>query len=67
IGSTDHLLRRFQQHRAGYSAATRGRGPWWMPYYEIHTSLAAARHRESELKRKKSQRSLQALIRQLMI
>ncbi|MBU1908458.1 MAG: GIY-YIG nuclease family protein [Verrucomicrobia bacterium] len=49
IGSTDHLLRRFQQHRAGYSAATRGRGPWWMPYYEILPFLAAARHREAEL------------------
>jgi putative endonuclease len=33
IGMTDHLLRRFNQHRRGYNKSTRGRGPWQMPYY----------------------------------
>ena len=62
VGSTNHLLRRFRQHQAGCSSATRHRGPWWMPYYEIHDSLSAARAREAELKRKKSAESLRRVV-----
>ena len=54
IGSTDHLIRRFRQHQAGYSKATRNRGPWWMPYYEILNTRTEATQREHSLKQIKN-------------
>ena len=64
IGHCDHLLERFHEHQSGYSKATRNRGPWWLPYYEIYTTRSAAQTREYELKRKKSSRYLRWLIAQ---
>ena len=54
IGHCDHLIERFREHQSGYSKATKNRGPWWMPYYEIHPNRSAAQKREYALKRKKS-------------
>lgn len=62
IGHTDHLLRRFHQHQTGQTAATRGRGPWTMPYTECFPTRQEAVRREAELKRKKSAESLRRLI-----
>ena len=64
IGFTDHLVRRFHQHQAGASLATKGRGPWWLPYYEIYSTRVEAVRRENELKRKKNAESIQQIIRQ---
>ncbi len=62
IGQTDNLLRRFDQHRSGYNKSTRGRGPWWMPYYETYATRVEATGREAQLKRLKSARAIHALI-----
>ena len=62
IGSCSHLLRRFHQHQSNSVPATRHRGPWWMPYYEIFPTLSAARRRERQLKRMKSSQYLRRLI-----
>ena len=62
IGHTDNLLDRFNRHRAGRSKATKGRGPWWMPYYEVHDSRAEASQREREIKAWKSALVIQELI-----
>jgi len=62
IGHCDHLLRRFKQHRDGENKSTKSRGPWWMPYYEIHPTRSAAMCREMKLKRKKSAQSIQRII-----
>ena len=64
IGFTDHLIRRFHQHQAGASLATRGRGPWWLPYYEIYPTRIEAVRREQELKRKKNADSIRRIIQQ---
>ena len=62
IGQCDHLIERFHEHQAGYSVATRNRGPWWMPYYEIHADRSSACQRERALKRKKSAAYLRYMI-----
>jgi putative endonuclease len=62
IGITDHLLRRFDEHRRGETAATRGRGPWWMPYYETFETRAEAVRREKQIKNWKSARAIQDMI-----
>lgn len=50
IGSTDNLKRRFAEHQAGKSFATRNRGPWKLIYYEASESKLDALHREKYLK-----------------
>ena len=62
VGHCDHLLERFAEHSCGYSKATRGRGPWWMPYYETFGSRPKAQTREYEIKRKKSAKYIRWLI-----
>ncbi|RLD09871.1 MAG: GIY-YIG nuclease family protein [Chlamydiae bacterium] len=62
IGSTDNILRRFHEHQSGFTKSTRNRGPWHMPYYEIHKDRSAATNRERELKRKKSAESIRRII-----
>jgi predicted GIY-YIG superfamily endonuclease len=62
IGRTDHLLRRFHQHRSGQNKSTRNRGPWWMPYYEIYATREEAAAREAQLKRMKSAKAIRNLI-----
>ena len=62
IGSTNNILRRFHQHQLGYTKSTHNRGPWWMPYYEIHQTRSEAIRRELEFKRKKSIESIRRII-----
>ena len=62
VGSCDHLIERFYEHEAGYNKFTRNRGPWRMPYYEIFSSRSEAQKREYEIKRKKSAKSIRAII-----
>ncbi len=54
IGQCNHLVERFREHQRGASLATRNRGPWWMPHYEIYSTRSDALRRERELKAKKS-------------
>ena len=67
IGQCDHLIERFREHQRGASQATRSRGPWWMPYYEIHPTRTDALRRERELKAKKSAVSIRRLIDQAFV
>ena len=62
IGITDHLLRRFNEHRQGENRTTRHQGPWWMPAYEIYESRTHAMQREKQLKAWKSSKAITALI-----
>jgi len=63
VGSTDDLRRRISEHLRGHTLATRGRGPWKLVYTEQLESLLEARRRELEIKRWKSAKLIQALIR----
>jgi putative endonuclease len=62
VGQCAHLVERFHEHQRGCNLATRNRGPWWMPYYEVHPSRTEAIKREAEIKRKKSVSSIRAII-----
>jgi putative endonuclease len=64
IGSTEDLARRLEEHRRGQTASTRGRGPWKLVYQEEFESLLAAHRRELEIKRWKSSKMIEALIRE---
>ena len=63
VGSTNDLARRLEEHGRSHSLATRGRGPWKLVHQELFASLADARRRELQIKRWKSSRLIQALIK----
>ena len=67
IGQCNHLVERFHEHQRGASQATRNRGPWWMPYYEIYANRSDALRREHELKARKSAVSIRRLIAQTVV
>ncbi|MGO9244833.1 MAG: GIY-YIG nuclease family protein [Verrucomicrobiia bacterium] len=62
VGQCDHLVERFREHQRGANLATRNRGPWWMPYYEIHVTRSEALRREHDIKSKKSAASIRRII-----
>ncbi len=62
VGQCDHLIDRFHRHQAGRNKATKGRGPWWMPYYEVFDSRSEAAKRERSIKAKKSADSIRRII-----
>lgn len=50
IGYTDDLKKRFQEHNAGFSLATKIRRPWRLIYYEAFYNKSDALKREKQLK-----------------
>ena len=62
VGSTDHLVRRFSEHRGGKVKATRKRGPWTVVYWEQLATLVEARRREYEIKQWKSSKMIGTLV-----
>jgi len=63
VGSTNDLERRMSEHNRSHSPATRGRGPWALVYSEALPTLLEARRRELEIKRWKSAKLIEQLIR----
>ncbi len=59
----EDLIERFRRHQFGQNLATKNRGPWWMPYYEIFHSRAEAMQRERAVKAKKSAASIRRMIK----
>ena len=51
IGPSDDVARRVQQHDAGQSQWTKGRGPWTIVWQSEESSLTDARKLENRLKR----------------
>jgi len=62
IGVTKDVQHRLQQHNAGHTTSTRGKGPWKLVYTESYSTRREARSREAVLKRKKSHRYLSWII-----
>lgn len=54
IGFTQDLRRRFAEHNAGQSQATKSRGPFELVYYEAYRFAGDARKREQQLKQFKN-------------
>ena len=62
VDSCNNLLKRFNEHQSNGYKDTRGRGPWWLPYYEICKSEKEAKSRVSDIRKKKSSRYIQTII-----
>lgn len=50
IGYTSDLRKRFSDHNAGRSLATKSACPWKLMYYEAYINSKLAYHREKNLK-----------------
>ncbi len=63
-GSTDNLENRLKHHNSGSTPSTRSGSPFWeIKYYETHPTRSVALKRELEIKKKKSRKYLEWLIR----
>ena len=62
VGSSVHPNRRLAQHNAGENKSTRADRPYELAYMEQFQTVAAARRREQEIKRKKSRKYVDWLV-----
>jgi len=53
IGFSENVILRVQQHNAGLTRSTRGRGPWKLVWQSDTLKLSDARRLEFDLKRQK--------------
>jgi len=63
VGHCDHFIRRFYEHQQGLNRSTKNRGPWCIPYFETYLTRSDAMVRETFLKRKKSSKYIDWLIK----
>ncbi|TMI93477.1 MAG: GIY-YIG nuclease family protein [Bacteroidetes bacterium] len=63
VGSTTDIARRVQEHNRGKDKFTRTGRPWTLVYREEFESLIEARGRERYIKRMKSRKFIEALIK----
>ena len=63
IGQCDDLDCRMSKHTEGWSKYTASKGPWRLVYFEVFGSRSEAIKREKEIKRKKSRKYIEELIR----
>ncbi len=64
IGHTDDLLRRFPEHNTGQCKATKYGVPWIVAFTQVFATRAAAVKFELKIKRMKSRRYIEKLIRE---
>jgi len=62
VGQTHNLADRLVRHNSGRTAATRGRGPWWLIYREEQPTRQQAVACEREIKAHKSREYLATLV-----
>ena len=63
IGSTTNIERRLLEHNRGKEKFTKTGCPWILVYMEIFTDLLDARRRELHIKKQKSRKYIETLIR----
>jgi len=63
VGYTDDLDRRLERHNSGWGRYTKAGIPWRLEYYEPISSKREAITREREIKRRKSRKYIEALIK----
>jgi len=63
VGSTTDMSRRLEEHNRGKEKFTRTGCPWILVYTEIFTELLDARRRETFIKKQKSRKYIETLIR----
>ena len=64
IGYTHNLKLRLHRHNAGWSKSTKSGIPWEIAYYETFHKKAEAIKREKHLKRMKSKKFLEKLVKE---
>jgi putative endonuclease len=62
-GHAKDVPHRLTEHNGGKVASTRGKGPWEVVYVEELPTRAAAAARERQIKRMKSHRWIEQLVR----
>jgi putative endonuclease len=62
VGSTTNIERRLEEHNRGKEKFTRTGLPWKLVYKEMFQELKQARERESQIKKMKSRKYIEALI-----
>ena len=63
VGSTTDMPRRLEEHNRGKEKFTRTGCPWILVYTEIFSELLDARKRETYIKKQKSRKYIETLIR----
>ena len=63
VGVTEDLSLRLERHNMGWGKFTRKGIPWKIVYYEEHGSKTEAIKREREIKKKKSRKYIEEIIR----
>jgi putative endonuclease len=63
IGASTDLERRLYEHNIGHSKFTSLGVPWVVTYKEEYPDLNTAKKREAEIKKKKSRKYIEELIR----
>jgi len=61
VGSTNNLQNRIRRHNSGYEKFTSTGTPWQLKHSETFPTLADARRREMEIKKKKSRKYIESL------
>jgi putative endonuclease len=65
VGACIDLERRFYEHNIGHSKFTSTGVPWKLVYRETHVDLPEAKRRESQIKKMKSRKFIEELIRSI--
>ena len=63
IGHTKNLQSRLERHNGGGVKSTKNKGPWRVVYFEEYPNKIEANRRELALKKMKSRKYLEELIR----
>ncbi|HTR81565.1 MAG TPA: GIY-YIG nuclease family protein [Bacteroidota bacterium] len=63
IGSTNDVIRRLAQHNSATKGYTSAGQPWQLKYREAYPTKLEALRREKEIKKMKSRKFIEALIR----
>ena len=63
IGQCDDLDKRMSKHFDGFSKYASGKRPWRLVYFEMLGSRSEALHREKQIKKMKSRKLIEQLIR----
>ena len=63
IGSTSNLEERIKKHNSNHKGFTGGVGDWQVVYYENYKSKSEATQREMQIKKWKSRKMIECLIK----
>ena len=65
IGHTHNLVLRLERHNSGWSRSTKAGIPWKLVYNEEHETKSKAMQREYAIKRMKSRKNIEELIKNI--